>query len=125
MKVNISVITLPVYDLEQSLHFYRDGIGLETEGIHGGKVIESCVTFELQDGLQLLLLPQEMFEKFSHGRPIAKNSIETILSFAVGSQEMHEAILGRVERMGGKLLPSVGGTAYFEDPDGHIWEMTT
>jgi catechol 2,3-dioxygenase-like lactoylglutathione lyase family enzyme len=33
MKPRITVITLGVHDLERSLHFYRDGLGLKTEGI--------------------------------------------------------------------------------------------
>ena len=32
MKPRITVITIGVDDLERSLRFYRDGLGLETEG---------------------------------------------------------------------------------------------
>jgi len=35
MKPQISVITLSVADLEKSLAFYRDGLGLPTKGIIG------------------------------------------------------------------------------------------
>ncbi|MDP0926314.1 hypothetical protein Q0601_03920 [Paracoccus onubensis] len=35
MKPVISVLTLGVADLEQSLIFYRDGLGLPTRGIIG------------------------------------------------------------------------------------------
>ena len=35
MKPRITVITIGVDDLERSLHFYRDGLGLFTEGIVG------------------------------------------------------------------------------------------
>jgi catechol 2,3-dioxygenase-like lactoylglutathione lyase family enzyme len=125
MKVNISVITLPVFDLQKSLAFYRDGIGLETDGIRNRGSIHSSVVFDLQDGLQLLLLPHEVFEQFSHGHPIADGAIDSILSFMVDDKTEHDRIVDRVEAMGGKLLPSVGGTTYFKDPDGHIWEMTT
>lgn len=38
MKPRISLITLGVDDLEASLAFYRDGLGLETEGIVDGTV---------------------------------------------------------------------------------------
>ncbi|TIW14571.1 MAG: VOC family protein, partial [Mesorhizobium sp.] len=33
MKARITVVTLGVDDLEASLKFYRDGLGLPTEGI--------------------------------------------------------------------------------------------
>ena len=35
MKPRIKVITLGVGDLEKSLAFYRDGLGLSTQGIIG------------------------------------------------------------------------------------------
>jgi uncharacterized protein len=35
MKPRITVITLGVSDLEKSLLFYRDGLGLPTRGIVG------------------------------------------------------------------------------------------
>ena len=35
MKPRISLITLCVNDLEKSLAFYRDGLGLQTPGIVG------------------------------------------------------------------------------------------
>jgi uncharacterized protein len=35
MKPHISVLTLGVNDLEKSLAFYRDGLGLQTDGIIG------------------------------------------------------------------------------------------
>ena len=35
MKPRITVLTLGVDDLERSLAFYRDGLGLPTEGIVG------------------------------------------------------------------------------------------
>lgn len=35
MKPRIAVLTLGVDDLERSLKFYRDGLGLETPGIIG------------------------------------------------------------------------------------------
>ena len=38
MKPRISVITLGVNDLETSLAFYRDGLGLPTTGIKRGCV---------------------------------------------------------------------------------------
>ena len=35
MKPHLSLITLAVSDLERSLKFYRDGLGLPTQGIMG------------------------------------------------------------------------------------------
>lgn len=35
MKPRITVLTIGVNDLKKSLKFYRDGLGLETQGIVG------------------------------------------------------------------------------------------
>ena len=54
MKPFIKVITLAVNDLERSLAFYRDGMGLETAGIFGTEFEHGAVVFfHLRNGLIL------------------------------------------------------------------------
>ena len=56
---NISLITLGVDDLEAALRFYRDGLGLATEGIVGRQFEHGAVAFfDLQPGLRLALWPR-------------------------------------------------------------------
>ncbi|WP_207209478.1 VOC family protein [Frigidibacter mobilis] len=51
MKARISVLTLGVADLDQSLAFYRDGLGLPTDGIVGREFEHGAVAFfELSGG---------------------------------------------------------------------------
>jgi len=45
MKPRISLITFGVDDLEASLRFYRDGLGLETQGIIGTNFDYGAVAF--------------------------------------------------------------------------------
>ncbi|WP_442915878.1 VOC family protein [Loktanella sp. M215] len=45
MKPLISVLTLGVADLERSLAFYRDGLGLPTTGIIGREFEHGAVAF--------------------------------------------------------------------------------
>jgi len=45
LKPRITVITLGVDDLERSLSFYRDGMGLATEGIIGAEFEHGAVAF--------------------------------------------------------------------------------
>ena len=60
MKPRISVITLGVSDLEKSVEFYRDGLGLPTEGIIGKEFEYGAVAFfDLQSGLKLALWPRK------------------------------------------------------------------
>ncbi len=56
MKPRITVITLGADTLEKSLHFYRDGLGLPTEGIAGTELEDGAAAFfDLQTGLKLAL----------------------------------------------------------------------
>lgn len=59
MKPRISVLTLGVADLEQSLEFYRDGLGLPTEWIIGREFKHGAVAFfELSGGMKLAIFAQ-------------------------------------------------------------------
>jgi catechol 2,3-dioxygenase-like lactoylglutathione lyase family enzyme len=59
MKPRITLITLGVNDLDKSLTFYRDGLGLPTKGIVGTEFEHGAVAFfDLQHGLRLALWPR-------------------------------------------------------------------
>ena len=45
MKPRITVITLGVDDLERALRFYRDGLGLATQGIVGQQFAKAPLPF--------------------------------------------------------------------------------
>ena len=59
MKPRITLLTLGVDDLDRAVRFYRDGLGLKTEGIVGTQFEHGAVAFfELQAGLKLALWPR-------------------------------------------------------------------
>jgi len=59
MKPRISVLTIAVSDLERSLRFYRDGLGLPTEGIVGREFEHGAVAFfDLSSGMKLAIWAQ-------------------------------------------------------------------
>ena len=60
MKPRITVLTIGVDDLKKSLKFYRDGLGLKTEGIVGEEFENGAVVFfDFQDDLKLALYPRK------------------------------------------------------------------
>jgi uncharacterized protein len=70
MEPSISMITLAVEDLERSLHFYRDGLGLSSAGIIGTEftgddatAAGATVMFELHGGFILALYPRSDLTK--------------------------------------------------------------
>ncbi|MBB6082480.1 VOC family protein, partial [Castellaniella defragrans] len=74
MKPRVTVITLGVDDLERSLRFYRDGLGLATEGIIGEEFEDGAVAFfDLQPGLKLAVWPRASLAKDS-GLPLSSAS---------------------------------------------------
>ncbi len=59
MRARFGILTLGVDDLETSLKFYRDGLGLRTEGIVGQEFEHGSVAmFHLEGGSMLCLYPR-------------------------------------------------------------------
>ena len=130
MKPRITVITIGVDDLERSLRFYRDGLGLSTEGIVGEEFEYGAVVFiELQSGLRLALWPRKSIAHDT-GLPLDKKSAtEFTLGHNVSSREEVDAAMNQAKLAGAVILKPAqatfwgGYSGYFQDPDGHVWEV--
>ena len=130
MKPRITLITLGVDDLEKSLRFYRDGLGLSSEGIVGKEFEHGAVAFfELESGLKLALWPRKSMAHDS-GLPVgAKSATEFTLAHNVASRSAVDAVMDQAKKAGAVIVKSAqqtfyGGYAgYFQDPDGHLWEV--
>ncbi len=130
MKPRITVLTLGVDDLEASLRFYRDGLGLATEGIVGQELEYGAVAFfDLQPGLRLALWPRASIARDA-GLPVQPPSTTDLtISHNVNSKEEVDAVMAEAGRAGAKIVKAAqdtfwGGYAgYFQDPDGHLWEV--
>jgi len=130
MKPRVSYITLGVDDLERALRFYRDGLGLPTKGILGADDEEGGVMFfELTGGLVLALWPRTSIARDA-GLPLGPASAtEFTLAHNVASSDEVNAVMAEVKRAGAKILKPAGKTfwggysGYFQDPDGHVWEV--
>lgn len=130
MKPHITVITLGVDDLECAVHFYRDGLGLKTEGIIGKEFEYGAVAFfDLQAGLKLAVWPRKSIAHDS-GLPLAERSAtEFTLGHNVASKAEVDAVMKQAKDAGAIVVKPAqdtfwGGYAgYFQDPDGHLWEV--
>jgi catechol 2,3-dioxygenase-like lactoylglutathione lyase family enzyme len=81
MKPRISLLTICVDDLEKSLRFYRDGLGLPTKGIVGTEFEYGAVAFfDLESNLKLAIWPRKSLAKDS-GLPVDKPSVT---EFSIG-----------------------------------------
>ena len=130
MKPRISVLTLGVADLERSLAFYRDGLGLPTQGIVGREFEHGAVAFfDLSGGVKLAIWAQD---DLAHDTGLPRAPVSPT-SFTIGhnvaGREEVDDVMDQARRAGAVIIKSpqdtfYGGYAgYFHDPDGHLWEV--
>lgn len=130
MQAHISVITLAVEDLQRALDFYRDGLGLVTEGIIGQEFEQGAVVFfELQAGLKLALWSKQSLQQDTGLTGTASSAAQITLGHNVHSPLEVDQVLKQAKNAGAKILKPAqstfyGGYAgYFQDLDGHILEV--
>ena len=129
MKPRITVLTLAVDDLERSVAFYRS-LGFSTDGIVGREFENGAVAFfDLQTGLKLALWPRKSLAA-DVGLPVGETSA---LEFSVGhnvwSRDEVDAVMEQAGDAGAVIVKNAAATfyggyaGYFQDPDGHLWEV--
>ncbi|MGH7964802.1 MAG: VOC family protein [Burkholderiales bacterium] len=130
MKPRITLITLGVDDLDRAVRFYRDGLGLKTEAVVGTEFEYGAVAFfDLQMGLKLALWPRK---SIAHDTGISVGSpspTDFTIGHNVSSKVEVDAVIDQAEKAGAVVVKPAhdtfwGGYAgYFQDPDGHLWEV--
>jgi len=130
MQPRITVLTLGVDDLERAVGFYRDGLGLKTDGIVGTEFEHGAVAFfDLQAGLRLALWPRASLAHDA-GLPVGlPSATESSLGHNVGSRAEVDTVMEQARQAGAHIVKPAqetfwGGYAgYFQDPDLHLWEV--
>jgi hypothetical protein len=130
MQPRITLITLAVDDLQRALAFYRDGLGLASTGIVGEQFEHGAVAFfDLDAGLRLALWPRASLSHDS-GLPVGpRSATEFCLAHNVGAPEEVDEVLEQARRAGATIVKPAqatfwgGHAGYFQDPDGHLWEV--
>lgn len=137
MDARIDVITLAVADLERALTFYREGMGLRgTSGIVGTQwagdettPAGAVVMFDLDGGLKLALYPRTELAKDAAMAPQAPNTAGFSIGHIVSSREEVDELLSIAQAAGATITeqpherPWGIYSGYFQDPDGHLWEV--
>lgn len=111
MKPSISVITLGVSDLEKAVEFYRDGLGLPTQGIIGKEFEFGAVAFfDLQNGLKLALWPRE---SIAHDTGLTEHNISS-LEFTIGHNVINkkevDEVMEMAKKAGAKIVKPASDT---------------
>jgi len=136
MEPRIHVITLAVSDLERALAFYRDGLGLETDGVIGTEFVGdddtpagAAAMFHLRGGLILALYPRAELAKDANIPLMPPQPGEFSIGHAVASKADVDTLLARAVAAGATSTdrphdrPWGIYSAYFRDLDGHLWEI--
>ncbi len=130
MKPRIKIITLGVNDLEKSLAFYCDGMGLPTQGIIGTEFEDGAVVFfNMNDDLILALYPRAALAKDAKVSVTPSSPSDLSIGHIVKSKQEVDAIMKQAEKAGAKITDPAhdrfwgGYSGYFQDLDGHLWEI--
>lgn len=130
MRPHISVLTLAVQDLERAVSFYRDGLGLPTEGIIGQQFEHGAVAFfQLQPRLKLAVWAQRdlVHDTGLPQTPLCPTGFT--IGHNVGGKDEVDEVMAQAGAAGATVIKHAqdtfwGGYAgYFQDPDGHVWEI--
>jgi len=125
MEPRLTVITLGVDDLDRATRFYRDGLGFPILDRS-----DSFVSFEL-NGMALALFDREAHAAGANLDPGATGTGDLSLAHNVRSREAVDGLIEEAEAAGATITRPPdetfwgGYSAYFTDPDGHVWEVAT
>jgi predicted lactoylglutathione lyase len=122
MQQQISVITLGVYSLERSRHFYGDGFDWQPV------FANDEIAFYQMNGFVLgTWLASSLSEDMQ--RANSSNSAAFALAHNVSAKEEVQPLIDRLVAAGGKQIragdapPHGGFRGYVADPDGNSWEI--
>lgn len=130
LKPRVTVITLGVDDIDAALRFYRDGLGLPTDGIVGTEFEHGAVAFfDLAGGIKLALWPRRSIAADTGLDVTPRSPTELTIGHNVGSREAVDAVMAEAAAAGARIVKPAADTfwggyaGYFQDPDHHLWEV--
>ncbi|ACV11652.1 Glyoxalase/bleomycin resistance protein/dioxygenase [Halorhabdus utahensis DSM 12940] len=125
MEPRLTVLTLGVEDIDRSVAFYRDGLGFDVLERMG-----EFVAFEL-NGFALALFPRDDHAHGANLDPAETGTGDVSLAHNVETQADVDELIAEAEAAGATITKPPaetawgGYSAYFRDPDGHLWEVAT
>jgi catechol 2,3-dioxygenase-like lactoylglutathione lyase family enzyme len=129
MKPRITLLTLGVDNLERSVEFYQQGLGLPTKGIVGREFEHGAVAFFDLHGVKLALWARNDLAHDAGVPKTPRSTTDFVIAHNVRSEQEVDAVMQQAERAGATMVKRAqktfyGGYAgYFADPDGHLWEV--
>ena len=123
MEQRVSLVTLGVADLARARRFYEEGLGWRRANEHAE------VAFYQAGGMVLALWGRDALADDA-GLPGAGSGFRaSALAYNTRTRAEVDAVLAEAAAAGGRIVKPAqdavwgGYTGYFEDPDGHLWEV--
>jgi catechol 2,3-dioxygenase-like lactoylglutathione lyase family enzyme len=122
--MNVSVITLGVVDLARARSFYVDGLGFRASSMSNEHVV-----FMEGGGVVLALYGRDALAEDAGLASKGSGFRGVALAHNVADKAAVDRVLARAIAAGAKPLRPAqdvfwgGYSGYFEDPDGHVWEV--
>src|SRR3989442_2779834 len=129
MKPRVTILTVGVDDLEKALRFYRDGLGLPTQGIVGREFEHGAVAFfDLHSGLKLAIWPRNDIAWDAKIPKDAKGATEFTIGHNVNSKKEVDTVMEQAKKAGATITKPpqdtfwAGYADYVQGPDGDLRE---
>ncbi len=123
MDARISMISLGVEDLDRSIEFYRDGLGLPLRDGPSG------IAFFTTSGTWLVLYPREKLAEDAQVEASGEGFRGFTLAHNVTTREAVDEVMREAKAAGAEIQKQPeetgwgGYSGYFRDPDGFLWEV--
>lgn len=128
MNFHLTIVTLGVDNLGRAADFYEQGLGLAPSAISQGDIrFYQCGAAVLALYPRKGLLEDAQLPETRLGEPGRFDGVTLACNCA--SREEVDQTLSRAVAAGAKLVKPAqdvfwgGYSGYFEDPDGHLWEL--
>jgi len=125
MDPKITLVTIGVADIMESIRFYRDGLGFPMQD----READSDVAFFTLEGTWLSVYPREKLAEDATVPDDGDGFSGVTLAHNVSSEDEVDTVLAEAEAAGGRIVKRAqdtfwgGYSGYFADPDDHFWEV--
>lgn len=125
MDPKITLVTIGVEDVTESIQFYREGLNFPMRD----READSDVAFFTLEGTWLSVYPMEKLAKDATVPDDGTGFSGVTLAHNVSSEDEVDAVLAEAEAAGGRIVKPAqdtfwgGYSGYFADPDDHLWEV--
>ncbi len=131
MEPRFAILTLGVDSLERAYKFYHEGLGFPSKGIVGKEFEHGEVAFfGMSNGMTLAIYSRKDLAWDANVPLAPRASTEFSIGYNVKNTDEVDSVMTLAAQAGATIVKPAqkafwgGYHGYFEDPDGHLWEVS-